>query len=85
MELPQTEKNLDYKYKWKILVPVGKGWPQGMAKAFKVKAKFDQWLTENDIKGVSFYNMMYLQRDKDVVYFKLSWSGEQNFKVIKLR
>tara|TARA_A100001011_G_scaffold279149_2_gene289002 strand:- start:1301 stop:1558 length:258 start_codon:yes stop_codon:yes gene_type:complete len=85
MELPQTEKDLDNKYKWKILVPVSKGWPAGMSKAFKVKAQFDTWLTENDISGLSFYNMLYLTRDKDVVYFKLSWPGAQNFQVIKLR
>ena len=85
MELPQTEKDLDNKYKWKIFVPVGKGWPAGMSKAFKVKAQFDTWLTENDISGLSYYNMLYLTRDKDVVYFKLSWPGAQNFQVIKLR
>ena len=85
MELPQTEKDLDNKYKWKILVPVSKGWPAGMSKAFKVKSQFDTWLTENDISGLSYYNMLYLTRDKDVVYFKLSWPGEQNFQVIKLR
>ena len=85
MELPQTEKDLDNKYKWKILVPVSKGWPAGMSKAFKVKAQFDTWLTENNIKGETFYNMMYLQRDKDVVYFKLSWQGDQNYDIVRLR
>jgi len=52
-----------------------------MSKAFKIKAKFDVWLTENNIKGVTFYNNLYLTRDKDVVYFKLSWQGDSDYKL----
>ena len=82
---PPTEKDYDAKYKWKIYIPAPGGWPKGMSKAFKIKAKFDVWLTENNIKGVTFYNNLYLTRDKDVVYFKLSWQGDQNYQVVQLR
>tara|TARA_E500000318_G_scaffold38350_1_gene37024 strand:+ start:644 stop:910 length:267 start_codon:yes stop_codon:yes gene_type:complete len=81
---PQTEKDFDKKYKWKIYISTGKGWPQGMSKAFKVKAQYDAWLSENNISGTSYYNMLYLTRDKDVVYFKLSWPHDQNFTITNL-
>jgi len=29
--------------------------------------------------------MLYLTRDQDVVYFKLSWPGEQEYNVVQLR
>jgi len=83
--LPQTQKDFDKKYKWKVFVPAPGGWPKGMSKAFKIKSLLDVWLTENNIKGETFYNMMYLQRDKDVVYFKLSWQGDQNYDIVRLR
>ena len=82
---PPNERDYDAKYKWKIYIPSPGGWPKGMAKAFKIKAKFDVWLTENNIRGETFYNMMYLTRDKDVVYFKLSWQGDQNYQIVQLR
>ena len=84
-KLPKTEKDYDAKYKWKIYIPAKGGWPKGMSKAFKIKAKLDVWLTENNICGETFYNMMYLTRDKDVVYFKLSWQGEQDYQIVQLR
>ena len=82
---PQTEKDFDRKFKWKIYIPTGKGGFQGMSKAFKIKAQFDVWLTENDIKGTSYYNMLYLTKEKDVVHFKLSWQGDNNYVAMKLR
>ena len=85
LPFPKTEKDHDKKYKWKIYIPAKGGWPQGMSKAFKIKAKFDVWLTENNIRGETFYNMMYLTKDKDVVYFKLSWQGDKNYQIEKLR
>jgi len=84
-KLPKTEKDYDSKYKWKIYIPAPGGWPKGMSRAFKIKTQFDVWLTENNIRGETFYNMLYLTKDKDVVYFKLSWQGEQDYQVIKLR
>jgi len=84
-KFPKTQKDHDAKYKWKIYIPTQKGWPQGMSRAFKIKAKFDVWLTENNIRGESYYNMLYLTHDKDVVYFKLSWQGEQDYQIEKLR
>ena len=82
---PQTYKDAELKYKWKIFIPARGGWPTGMSKAFKIKSQFDVWLTENDIRGESFYNMLYLTKDKDVVYFKLSWQGDENYQIEKLR
>jgi len=82
---PSTERDYDAKYKWKIYIPAKGGWPKGMSKAFKIKSQFDVWLTENNIRGETFYNMMYLTRDKDVVYFKLSWQGDQNYQIVQLR
>mgnify|MGYP001182815559 FL=1 len=82
---PQTERDFDQKFKWKIFIPVAKGWPQEMTRAFKIKSQYDVWLAENNIKGTSYYNMLYLTHNKDVVYFKLSWPGSQNFTITKLR
>jgi len=82
---PPNERDYDAKYKWKIFIPAPGGWPKGMSRAFKIKAKFDVWLTENNIRGITFYNNLYLTRDKDVVYFKLSWQGESDYQVVKLR
>jgi len=82
---PPTERDYDAKYKWKIFIPAPGGWPKGMSRAFKIKSKFDVWLTENNIRGITFYNNLYLTRDKDVVYFKLSWQGESDYQVVKLR
>ena len=82
---PPNERDYDAKYKWKIFIPAPGGWPKGMSRAFKIKSKFDVWLTENNIRGVTFYNNLYLTRDKDVVYFKLSWQGEQDYQVVQLR
>jgi hypothetical protein len=82
---PPNERDYDAKYKWKIFIPAPGGWPKGMSRAFKIKAKFDVWLTENNIRGITFYNNLYLTRDKDVVYFKLSWQGDSDYQVVKLR
>ncbi len=49
------------------------------------KLIYDYFNTENNIKGTSYYNMLYLTHNKDVVYFKLSWPGSQNFTITKLR
>ncbi len=83
--IPDTQKDNDATYKWKIYIPAKGGWPKGMSRAFKIKSLFDVWLTENNIRGETFYNMMYLTRDKDVVYFKLSWQGEQEYQIVQLR
>ncbi len=56
-----------------------------MSKAFKIKSLFDVWLQQNNIKGETFYNMMYLTRNEDVVYFKLSWTGDENYQIVQLR
>ncbi len=82
---PSTEKDFDVKYKWKIYIPADGGWPKGMSKAFKIKSLFDVWLQQNNIKGETFYNMMYLTRNEDVVYFKLSWTGDENYQIVQLR
>ena len=84
-KLPKTGKDYDSKYKWKIYIPAEGGWPSGMSKAFKIKSQFDVWLTENDIKGETFYNMLYLTKDKDVIHFKLSWQGSSDYQIVKLR
>lgn len=78
---PTTKKDFDRKYKWKIYIPVTLGWPQAMSKIFKLKAELDVWLTQNDIKGETYYNMLYLLEDKDVVHFKLSWTGKEKYTV----
>jgi|TARA_R110000787_G_scaffold76902_1_gene169334 hypothetical protein len=80
----QNSKDFDSKYSWRIEIPVG-GWPNGVNRAFKIKSQYDAWLVENDIDGDSYYNFLYLQNEMDVIYFKLSWIYNQNYRAIKLR
>ena len=80
----QNSKDFDSKYSWRIEIPVG-SWINGANRAFRVKSQYDAWLVENDIDGDSYYNFLYLQNELDVIYFKLSWTYDQNYKAIKLR
>ena len=83
--VPIHDKDNDSKYRWKIYIPSTGGWPRGMSRAFRIKSQFDVWLTENNIQGETYYNMMYLTNNKDVVYFRLSWHGDQNYQIVRLR
>ncbi len=84
--LPKSSYDADSRYTWKVLIHTDrKGWPAGMSKAFMVKAKLDAWLTTFDVRGETYYNILYLEREADLAHFKLSWDGSQDYMCEKIR